>query len=159
MGKRREGREAAVQFLFQNDLSTKNPRSRTSAKPATEDADETSAEPLNHLLERFWELRPAPAKTREFGTQLIYGVLENKEAIDERIKKFAANYELNRIAAVDRNILRVAIYEMLFNNDVPPVVSINEAIEIAKRFGSEDSGRFVNGILDKIKAEVPRAPR
>jgi transcription antitermination protein NusB len=138
MGKRREGREAAVQFLFQKDLNS-------------------GAE--KDLAESFWNLRPATQKTREFGTALIEGVLANKPAIDEQIKKFAANYELNRIAAVDRNILRVAIYEMLFNPEVPPVVSINEAIEIAKRFGSEDSGRFVNGILDRIRHELPRHPR
>jgi len=143
MGKRREGREAAVQFLFQRDLHR---------------AD-FQGEPLERLLERFWELRPAAAKTRDFGSALVKGVIENQDAIDERIRKFAANYELNRIAAVDRNILRVAVYEMVFSDDVPPVVCINEAIEIAKRFGSEDSGRFVNGILDRIKAEVARPAR
>lgn len=145
MGKRREGREAAVQFLFQHDLHKGVPTEKE--------------EPLDHLLERFWELRPATQKTREFGSELIRGVLANHEAIDERIQKYAAHYQLNRIAVVDRNILRTAIYEMVFASDVPPVVCINEAIEIAKRFGSEDSGRFVNGILDKIKAEVARPAR
>ncbi len=86
-------------------------------------------------------------------------MLANHEAIDERIKRVTANYELHRIAPVDRNILRVAIYEMLYTNEVPPVVCINEAIEIAKRFGSEDSGRFVNGILDRLKEEVARPLR
>jgi N utilization substance protein B len=143
MGKRRESREAAVQFLFQHDLS----------KGGAEE------EPLDRLLERFWELRPAAVKTRDFGAALAKGVLENQADIDERIRKFATNYELNRIAAVDRNILRVAVYEMVFSSDVPPVVSINEAIEIAKRFGSEDSGRFVNGILDRIKGELSRPAR
>lgn len=136
MGKRREGREAAVQFLFQRDLNRDEP-----------------------LDEAFWNLRPTPGKTREFGEKLVQGVVLNQDAIDERIKKYAANYELNRIAAVDRNILRVAIYEMLFCPDVPPVVSINEAIEIAKKFGAEDSGRFVNGILDRIKLDLPRPAR
>lgn len=139
MGKRREGREAAVQFLFGHDL---NP-----------------VESALELIEPFWKLRTATAATRAFGDALIRGVLENKQVIDERIQKTAANYELHRIAAVDRNILRVALYEMLFTNDVPPVVSINEAIEIAKRFGSEDSGRFINGILDRIRAELPRPAR
>ena len=78
---------------------------------------------------------------------LAEGVLANQTDIDERIRKYTANYDLHRIAAVDRNILRIAVYEMLFCRDVPPVVSINEAIEIAKRFGSEESGRFVNGVL------------
>jgi transcription antitermination protein NusB len=139
MGKRREGREAAVQFLYQHDLNkTEN------------DAD---------ALAEFWKLRESTARTREFATELINGVLANNEAIDERIKKVTANYELHRIAVVDRNILRVAIYEMLYTSEVPPVVCINEAIEIAKRFGTEESGRFVNGILDKMKEEVVRPLR
>jgi len=141
MGKRREGREAAVQFLFQDDLNKTDPKAMPEA------------------LEEFWQLRESAAKTRQFAAELIQGVIGNREAIDERIKKVTANYELHRIAPVDRNILRVAIYEMLYTNEVPPVVCINEAIEIAKRFGSEDSGRFVNGILDKLKEETARPLR
>jgi len=111
------------------------------------------------LVGDFWELRPSSKNVREFSEALINGVLANQEAIDGRIQKYAANYELGRIAVVDRNILRVAIYEMLFCNDVPPVVSINEAIEIAKKFGAEESGRFVNGILDRVKFELSRPAR
>lgn len=138
MGSRREGREAAVQFLYQRDLNA-----GANAETITE----------------FWELRPANKQVREFGLNLAQGVLEKQEAIDEKIRQVASNYDLHRIAAVDRNILRIAIYEMLFCPDVPPVVSINEAIEIAKRFGSEDSGRFVNGILDRVRGELPRPSR
>jgi len=141
MGKRREGREAAVQFLFQDDLN------------------KTDAAAVAEALEEFWTLRESSARTRQFATELIQGVLANHDAIDERIKKVTANYELHRIAPVDRNVLRVAIYEMLYTSEVPPVVCINEAIEIAKRFGSEDSGRFVNGILDRLKEEVARPLR
>jgi len=141
MGKRREGREAAVQFLFQDDLN------------------KTDAPALDQALEDFWTLRESSLKTREFASELIHGVFANHEAINERIKRVTANYELHRIAAVDRNILRVAIYEMLYTSEVPPVVCINEAIEIAKRFGSEESGRFVNGILDRLKEEVARPLR
>ena len=139
MGKRREGREAAIQFLFQQDLHSGNEE-----KP---------------LLSDFWQIRTATKKTQEFSTELINGILANQTAIDERITQYVANYGLERIAAVDRNILRVAIYEMLFCKDVPPVVSINEAIEIAKRFGSEDSGRFVNGVLDRFRHDLPRPSR
>jgi len=96
---------------------------------------------------------------REFCETLINGVLANKAAVDELIQKYTVNYELHRIAAVDRNILRVAIYEMLFCNDVPPIVAINEAIEIAKRYGAEESGRFVNGILDRVKLDLKRPAR
>lgn len=144
MGKRREGREAAVQFLYHLDLN-----------------HGTSAE----LYPHFWNLRMAPdkketsAKTRAFVEQLVAGITAHGPEIDERIKKWAANYDLHRIAPVDRNILRLAIYEMLFCPDVPPVVSINEAIEIAKRFGGEESGRFVNGILDRIRGELSRPAR
>jgi N utilization substance protein B len=138
MGNRREGREAAVQFLFQRDLH---------ASPPEPDA------------EHFWKMRPASQKTRAFSTALVNGVIEHQQQIDERIKSTASNFDLHRIAPVDRNILRVAIFEMLFTSDVPPVVSINEAIEIAKAYGTEDSGRFVNGILDKIRSELTRPPR
>jgi len=141
MGKRREGREAAVQFLFQDDLNKTEPGA------------------LPRALEEFWKLRESGPRTRQFAGELINGVLGNREAIDERIKRVTANYELHRLAAVDRNILRVAIYEMLYTEETPPVVCINEAIEIAKRFGSEDSGRFVNGILDRLKEEAARPLR
>jgi N utilization substance protein B len=138
MGKRRDGREAAVQFLFQHDVQ--------SASDAS-------------LAGDFWELRPSPKNVREFAEVLIQGVLANQADIDALIRKCTANYELHRIAVADRNILRVAIYEMLHCTDVPPIVSINEAIEIAKRFGTEDSGRFVNGILDRVRGDLPRPAR
>ena len=138
MGARREGREAAVQFLYQRDLN---------AGSSTETLDE------------FWELRPANKKVREFGLAIAEGVLAHQADIDDRIRQTASNYELHRIAAVDRNILRIAIFEMLYCPDVPPVVSINEAIEIAKRFGSDESGRFVNGVLDRIRGDLNRSAR
>jgi N utilization substance protein B len=145
MGKRREGREAALQFLYQLDANHEQPAA---------------------LFPQFWALREASgkknepsAKTRAFVEQLVHGVAAHLTDIDARIKKFAANYELHRISAVDRNILRLAIFEMLHCPEVPPVVSINEAIEIAKRFGSEDSGRFINGILDRVRGEIDRPSR
>ena len=144
MGKRREGREAAIQYLYQLDLNGHR---------------------MSASVGDFWELRAlpgaatAPAKLQSYAGAIVEGVLKNQAVIDEKITQLAANYELHRLAAVDRNVLRVAIYEMLFCPEVPPVVSINEAIEIAKRFGSEDSGRFVNGILDRVIAELKRPAR
>lgn len=145
MGKRRDGREAAVQFLYQSD------------------ANQT---PFEEALATFWVLRsgpdgltPTPEKTRQFAENLIRGVTAEREAIDAKIVSFAQNYQLHRIAAVDRNILRMGIYEMLHCPDVPPVVAINECIEIAKKFGGDDSGRFVNGILDRMRKELPRSAR
>lgn len=138
MGRRREGREAAVQFLYQADLNKEN---------------------AEDLLEDFWKIREAKLGIREFATQLVRGVVAHREEIDGLIRNATANYEIGRLAAVDRNILRVGIYEMLHALDVPPVVAINEAIEIAKRFGAEESGRFVNGILDRIKLDLKRPAR
>ncbi len=138
MGKRREGREAAVQFLVFCDLNQGS---------GTAEASE------------FWDLRPATKPIRDFALNLVEGVLKNRVETDERISRYAENYELGRLAVVDRNILRLAIYEMLHRDDIPPVVSINEAIEIAKRFGSEESSRFVNGILDRVKLDLTRPLR
>lgn len=144
MGKRREGREAAIQFLYQIDVNGETAASSAAA---------------------FWALRSGPgkaevtAKTRNFAEQLVTGVMTHRDEIDERIRKCTANYELNRLAAVDRNILRMAIFEMLHSTDVAPVVIINEAIEIAKKFGGEKSGGFVNGILDRIKQDLGGSAR
>jgi transcription antitermination protein NusB len=140
MGKRREGREAAVQLLFHWDMNVRQP---------LEAAD----------LDGFWQLRTANQATKEFATRVAAGVIAEQGAIDEKISRYTANYELNRISAVDRNILRVAIYEMLFCNDVPPIVAINEAIDIAKKFGTEESGKFVNGVLDRVKLDLNRPLR
>src|SRR5689334_15638557 len=162
MGKRREARERAVQFLFQHDL---NP-----------------PEDLDAALDQFWnsqrlaaiasedkatwgqtiELPPPSADeaaTRLFSDPLIRGTLEHRNECDEIIKKHATNWDLHRIATVDRNVMRLAIYEMLYRDDIPPVVSINEAVDIAKKFSTEDSGKFVNGILDKVKGELMRPAR
>ena len=163
MGKRREARERAVQFLFQHDL---NP-----------------PEKLDEALEHFWSSQrtaaiaedkgdatwgqkvelPAPTaeetEVRTFADPLIRGALQFRDETDECIKKHAKNWQLHRIAAVDRNILRLAIYEMMHRDDIPPVVSINEAVDIAKKFSTHDSGKFVNGILDKVKGGLMRPAR
>jgi transcription antitermination protein NusB len=163
MGKRREARERAVQFLFQHDL---NP-------PGD----------LDRALDEFWESQraaaiasekgpahwgqqvelPPPsageAETRLFADPLIRGAIQFRDEADELIKKHVKNWEIHRIAAVDRNILRLAIFEMLHREDIPPVVSINEAVDIAKKFSTNDSGKFVNGILDKVKSELMRPAR
>jgi N utilization substance protein B len=86
-------------------------------------------------------------------------MIKHLPEIDDRIRKYCENYEFRRISAVDRNVLRLAIYEMLYRDDIPPVVSINEAIELAKTFGGADSGRFVNGILDRVRKDLNRPAR
>jgi transcription antitermination protein NusB len=140
MGKRREGREVALQLLFHWDLNVQ--QSLGGAE-----------------LELFWEFRPSIQGVRTFATNLLNGVIARQATIDEKITKYTANYELRRISAVDRNILRMAIYEMLYAEDVPPIVAINEAIDIAKKFGTEESGKFVNGVLDRVKLDLNRPLR
>ena len=138
MGKRRKAREAAIQYHFWRDLQHGEMPDR---------------------IEDFWEFCPATTKVREFAQPLIEGMVSHLQDVDERIKRYCENYEFNRISPVDRNILRLAIYEMLFRDDIPPVVSIYEAIELAKTFGGADSGRFVNGILDRVKSDLTRPLR
>ena len=163
MGKRREARERAVQFLFQHDLNPPENLDRAlnefwdtqrAAAIAGEKGPATWGQPV--------ELPPPTveeAETRLFADPLIRGTVEHRDAIDEHIKKHAKNWEFHRIATVDRNIMRLAIYEMLFREDIPPIVSINEAVDIAKKFSTQDSGKFVNGILDKVRSELMRPAR
>lgn len=101
-------------------------------------------------LAAFWELRDAKPAVRKFAEELIRGVTAHSEEIDSAIRTQLENYSLQRLTAVDRNILRLGTYEILFSGHIPPQAAINEAIEIAKRFGTEESPRFVNGILDRI---------
>ena len=160
---RRLARERAIQFLFQHDV---NPpvaieeelnrfwESQTSAAIAEDHKPSTWGEPPE----------PSPPtsedkEVRRFGEPLIRGVLEKLSELDGIIGEQTSNWDIARIAKVDRNILRLAIYEMLHRDDIPPVVSINEAIDIAKKFSTENSGRFVNGILDKVKGRLMRPER
>ncbi len=139
MGKRREGREAAVQFLFAHDLH----------------GEHTPGE-----QEAFWEIHNAKPSVREHAETLARGVLAHREEIDALIAPVLQNFRLERVANVDRNILRLAVYELLHQPEVPAPVILNEAIEIAKSLGAGESGGFVNGILDQIaKRTRPNAPR
>jgi len=136
---RRAGREAAVQLLYLRDLNSEL------------DNDQN--------VRNFWAIRNAPDAVKEFCEELARGTLQSLPEIDDLLAKHTHHYELDRLSAVDRNILRLAVYEMLHRLDIPPVVSINEAIEIAKSMGTEESGRFVNGILDHLRAEIDRPAR
>src|SRR5438067_1803902 len=107
----------------------------------------------------FWAFCPVKANVREFAQPIIEGMIAYLPEIDERIKRYCENYNLNRISTVDRNVLRLAIYEMLYRDDIPPIVSINEAIELAKTFGGAESGGFVNGILDRVRKDLTRPAR
>jgi len=139
MGLRRDAREAAVQFLYQLDTH----------KPAD----------VEKALEEFWRQNDSKQNVRDFANDLLRGTLEKKTEIDAKITSLADNWDFERLAVVDRNILRLALYEMLFRTEIPPVVSINEAIEIAKKFSSAESGKFVNGLLDRVKKDLLRPAR
>lgn len=139
MGIRRKAREAALQFLFQEDFN----------------AQETHlAEDLQDRLTTFFTIYQVNRQARSYAQVLLTGILQDREQVDELISKGASNWRLPRINATDRNILRIAAWEMLTDNDVPDQVAINEAVEIAKRFGSEESPSFINGVLDAVKTAL-----
>ena len=94
-----------------------------------------------------------------FAEELIHGVLQNLEKVDDEIKAYAENWDFSRIAKIDLSILRLAIFELLNRHDIPPIVSINEAIDLSKQFSGPDSKRFINGILDKMKGKIQRPLR
>jgi transcription antitermination protein NusB len=162
MRKRREARERAIQFLFQNDMNP--PENLQAALDQFWDNQR-----LNEALEKLgptWGEKPVlppptaeEATVRTFAEPLIRGVLEKRTEIDALIQKHAKNWDLHRMAAVDRNVMRLAVFEMVHRDDIPPVVSINEAVDIAKKFSTGDSGKFVNGILDKVKDDLLRPAR
>lgn len=132
MGIRRKARELALQALFCMDMSR-----------------DTSEE----MLQRFCDHYDPPAKARPFFLELIRGVIGSRALIDQLIERFSRNWRLSRMSCVDRNIMRIAVYEMLFCGDIPAKVSINEAIDIGKKYGTEESGAFINGILDSVRID------
>jgi len=133
--KRRKGREYALQFLFQFEFTAK--------RPGEDD------------LADFWSDRDGDAEIRKFTEDIICGTLDHLSEIDEVIQKAAEHWVLQRMAAVDRNILRCATYELLHRGDIPSTVTINEAIEIAKKYSTIESASFINGILDRIARGIP----
>ena len=134
MGTRREGRELALQALYSLDLNPMETR-----------------ESLRLLREN----SRVGAAVRSFAEGLVAGVVENREALDKIIKEQSTNWSISRMTRVDLNILRIATFELLFRSDIPKNVTMNEAIEVAKKFGSEESPAFINGILDEIAATIP----
>jgi N utilization substance protein B len=162
-GKRRTAREMAVQMLYQSDLGgsplphifntfdfseymAREAAATEKKRPAAEAAeDERTDDRADHVRNR-----KRLDEAFEYAQILVRGAVEHLEKIDELIRSQADNWRLERMPAVDRNILRLAIYEMLFEKETPKLVVLDEAIELAKKFGSEQSGRFVNGLLDGL---------
>jgi N utilization substance protein B len=123
----------ALQFLYQLDVS--------------------GATPVDAERE-FWSRHPVDPEARAFADELVRGTKDKQSKVDALIRQFAEHWDLDRMALVDRNILRLAVYELLLPSAVPPKVAINEAIEIAKKFGTQESSRFINGVLDRIAKEL-----
>src|SRR4029434_10101978 len=133
MGNRRKAREAALQILYQVDLSKNNPK---------------------EALKLYWVEHPPIPEVEEFGNRLVEGVIRNQAEIDRLIETHSTHWKLGRMACVDRNILRIAVCELLYFHDIPKSVTLNEAIELGKKFGTEDSGAFINGVVEHISKEV-----
>ena len=130
MGSRHQSRERALQILFQYDIHGK----------------------AGVWLDEFWKQCHASEDVKTFAEQLVGGVLEHKKDLDALIGKYATNWKVSRMQVVDRNILRLGAYELMYLDEVPAKVTVNEAIELAKDFGDEEAAKFVNGILDKVLA-------
>jgi len=129
MRKRTKAREYALQMLYQVDVGRGD---------------------VQQTIQEFWTYHPGSQDVQAFAERLVRGTLDHRQEIDGLIAQHANNWDINRMAVVDRNILRMGTYELLHMEDVPPKVCLNEAVELAKRFGDEESSKFVNGILDTI---------
>ncbi len=138
-GKRTKARERAVQALYQIDVA---------------------ATDLDEALSRFWRsFEPVEREVMTLAEGLVRGVAGHRRVIDDAIEAVSTNWRLDRMAKVDRNILRLSVHELLHRPDVPVNVVIDEGIELGKKFGSESSGAFINGVLDRIASELPPARR
>lgn len=135
MGTRRKARELAMQALFYMDIR-----------------NNVSAEMLAYFCANF---SPSP-KTKPFFLKLVNGVLETQSELDALIERFSKNWDISRMSCVDRNVMRIAVFELVYCDDIPPKVSINEAVDIGKKFGTEESGAFINGIMDSIRSELEK---
>jgi transcription antitermination protein NusB len=140
MGTRRNSREIALQFLYQEDF--------------TIGADQQFGYDLEERFELFCNLFQVNRKARAYAVELLQGVSSNLTRLDQLISEAATNWRMTRIAPTDRNLLRIAVFEILVRSDVPPQVAINEAVEIAKRFAGDDSPKFINGVLDAIRSKL-----
>lgn len=138
MGARTTAREAALQLLY---------------------ALENAGEARSTVIREFWRETPGDAEGRAYADELVLGIWERRTEVDERISQASENWRVERMTPVDRNLLRLAAYELEFVPDVPRAVAIDEAVEIAKRFGTEDSSKFVNGVLERIANDLAAAAK
>ena len=139
-GKRKEGRILAAQFLYMREVGVEGVS-------------------LDQALKDLWEQTEAEKPAQEFAEKRIRSVIEKQSEVDAELRKLVTNWDPERMAPVDRAILRLALWEMKFADDVPPISALNEAIEVAKALSTEESGRFVNGVLDRARATLGRPER
>lgn len=133
MGARTTAREAALQLLY---------------------AVEAAGEPQERVVREFWRETPGDAEGRKYADALVEGICARRDHVDGRIAAASENWRMERMTPVDRNLLRIGAYELEFVDDVPRAVAIDEAVEIAKRFGTEESSKFVNGVLERIAKDL-----
>jgi transcription antitermination protein NusB len=138
LGKRRKSRESALKVLYQRDITQQKDAAR--------------------ILTQFQDHFEHEGEKDDFAESLVLGVLAHEKEIDDLIVHYSKNWRLDRMTIIDRNILRIAIFELLHCKEIPPKVTMNEAIDLGKRFGSEESGSFINGILDRIQNESVKKP-
>ncbi len=163
MATRRQGREWALQMLFQSDLNPGMDIDVTIPKfwrqqwtCQMEEAERLEEAVAEGQQSKPVEDRVAPLKIRLFTEKLVRGVLGHIDEIDAKLCSYTQNWPLHRMGSVERNVLRLAFYEMMYCTDVPPAVVLNEAIDLAKYFSNADAGRFVNGVLDRLNKELKR---
>jgi len=135
MRKRTKARQLALQILYCIDIT----------------GDDSTAA-LDKMLPA--ALQNEEPEVKQFSSDFVKGILKNRDKIDKKISEYAKNWKLKRVAVVERNVLRQGCFELLYRADIPPKVAINEAIELAKRFSGQEAGKFVNGILDKIRKDI-----
>ncbi len=133
MGVRRKSREAALQILYQSEFDDSSPKTR---------------------LNGFWASRAKDEPVREYADRLVLGILERRQELDDLIQSVSKNWRIARMSPIDRNILRIAAYEMRYEVGLAPAVVINEAIEIAKRYDGQEAAVFINGVLDGIRKSI-----
>ena len=135
MGQRRKARECALQILFQFEFNAGDPMA---------------------LVKVYWEHQKASPEARKYGTWIVEAIIAHGEDIDRAIQSASKNWRLSRMAVIDRNILRIAVCELLYEKTLVPAIIMNEAIEIAKRYSGEESAMFVNGVLDAVRRLIEK---
>jgi N utilization substance protein B len=138
MGKRRKARESALQILYQLEFDIS---------------------PVDQAIDLFWQKKKAPEETKEYSRWLVEGIVSRQNAVDEAIQSISEHWRISRMTLVDRNILRLAAFELLHAENIAPAIIINEAIEIAKRFSGPEGATFVNGILDALRKKIEAEKR